>query len=57
MIPGDTFPFRSHRSIAEVAETETLRRKRLCGELNGSTAARLRALEARAVEPEGRDGR
>ena len=55
MIPHDTYPWQSHRTIREVAETETLRERRKNGTLPDHGKQRLQALEARAVEPE-RDG-
>lgn len=46
------FPWLSHRSLAEVHETETLRARKRSGERwNGNASARLQALEARARYP------
>jgi hypothetical protein len=49
---AERFPFLSHRSIAEVAETETLRQRRSAGSLKDTGRWRLAALEARAWEPD-----
>ncbi len=49
MMHGDRFPWLSHRSLAEVYETEQWREKRRAGKWYDSP--RLRALEARACEP------
>jgi hypothetical protein len=51
VIYHDRFPWLSHRTIAEVAETETLRKRRAAGTLPRCND-RLRVLEARAAEPE-----
>jgi hypothetical protein len=52
MIWRDTFPWRSHRTLAEVAETERLREKRRTDDSwHNGNAVRLAALEARACEP------
>lgn len=53
MIAGDPWPFKSHRSIAEVDETDRLRARR-AGRVTFTHTARYRlvALEARAVEPD-----
>jgi hypothetical protein len=48
MIVHDRFPFLSHRTLEEVAETEELRRQRR--NLNWSRISRLHALEARSAE-------
>ena len=55
MIPGDFFPWQTHRTIAEVEETEVLRRQSTLApfSMRTDTWRRLRELEARAVEPEG----
>lgn len=55
MIAGDKWSWGSHRSMAEVAETERLRAEKLrvgVFSLNPAIHLRLRVLEARAVEPE-----
>jgi hypothetical protein len=57
MIPDDGWPSKNHRSLAEVDETERLRRRKFDRrKWTQHAAVRLRALEARAVElpPTGR---
>ncbi len=52
MIWRDTFPYRSHRTFAEVAETERLRQRARHEDLHMNARARWHALEARACQPE-----
>lgn len=49
------FPFLSHRTLAEVDETEKLRAPKAADRhkfINSARAPRLQALEARAYEPD-----
>jgi hypothetical protein len=46
------FPFREHRTMAQVLETEELERLRAKGDSYGPNARRLQSLQSRAVMPE-----
>lgn len=54
MIPGDRFPWQTHRSLAEVHETKKLRALSTKHAItpNWWGGPRLAELESRAVEPE-----